>query len=719
MIDTTTVGKSIAYLRKQKQMTQQGLAAAVNVSHQAVSKWENGVALPDMQTMLALSRLFGVSMEALLGGEVLAAVDAEAPKAETSIELKLDADALNMSVVAEADEVIARAMENCGEDMEETTEIPAEPAVEGEATVQVGMRFDEIVRMAPYVSADTLEAMLGSTEDDYDLSDLARIAPYASRDQLGRLVMGCRHMDWDALRRLAPFLNRDALREIVLAHCNDLELDTLRRLAPFLSRDALAEILEKMPMDSDFASLKRLAPFLNKDALYTQLRRYADRLSVDDLLAFAPFLKKDALGDLVQRMDRHIDRSQMVRLAKFLPKEQMDRLVYRAMGMKPPKQRSDDWGDWNVDLGRAYSEIRDAVHSGMQEAREAIKMVGLDGVADGINSTLKDIGGAIKESFSEAWSQPVNADPAKSRAQRIRERIAEKALAEGNWNWLESHAGELEGDLLKRVLMKCATAGHPDMIAEHMERVTLNSAEACRLAQTCTDEDVWERLLEQMEPEHRQRVLDYIGRVQPESLESFTRFAAENKLEAALQVLRAGGDAAEMLEELAAAEQLELIRTALSEGYSDMESLIEHMDAALALQVLEAVTESGRMELIGDIAEYAAQSDLPAMALLLAQKDAWEHLDALLDGAADVNLSGVWALAVQQEKWDVLDDIALHGDENTLCGMAIALAELGRYDEMESFIEELDPDTLEKLLEKAMEQSNWSAIERISEMLND
>lgn len=71
MIDTRVVGRSIAFLRRQQRMTQQGLASVMNVSHQAVSKWENGVALPDIQTVLRMSRLFGVSMEALLTGTVL------------------------------------------------------------------------------------------------------------------------------------------------------------------------------------------------------------------------------------------------------------------------------------------------------------------------------------------------------------------------------------------------------------------------------------------------------------------------------------------------------------------------------------------------------------------------------------------------------------------------------------------------------------------------
>ena len=70
MLDNRTVGKTIAALRQANRMTQQQLAATMNVSHQAVSKWETGQALPDMQTLLDLSRLFGVTIEQLLLGDI-------------------------------------------------------------------------------------------------------------------------------------------------------------------------------------------------------------------------------------------------------------------------------------------------------------------------------------------------------------------------------------------------------------------------------------------------------------------------------------------------------------------------------------------------------------------------------------------------------------------------------------------------------------------------
>ena len=53
-------------LRKQSNMTQNDLAEKLNVSRQAVSRWEMGTALPEVGTLIAISDLFGVTLDELL-----------------------------------------------------------------------------------------------------------------------------------------------------------------------------------------------------------------------------------------------------------------------------------------------------------------------------------------------------------------------------------------------------------------------------------------------------------------------------------------------------------------------------------------------------------------------------------------------------------------------------------------------------------------------------
>ncbi len=64
-----TLGKRISALRKQKGFTQEALAGMMDVSPQAVSKWENDQACPDIALLPKLAKLLGTSVDALLSGE--------------------------------------------------------------------------------------------------------------------------------------------------------------------------------------------------------------------------------------------------------------------------------------------------------------------------------------------------------------------------------------------------------------------------------------------------------------------------------------------------------------------------------------------------------------------------------------------------------------------------------------------------------------------------
>ena len=54
-------------LRKKAELSQNEVAEKVFVTRQAVSRWERGETVPEAETLLALSRLFGVSVNTLLG----------------------------------------------------------------------------------------------------------------------------------------------------------------------------------------------------------------------------------------------------------------------------------------------------------------------------------------------------------------------------------------------------------------------------------------------------------------------------------------------------------------------------------------------------------------------------------------------------------------------------------------------------------------------------
>ncbi len=60
-------GQIIKDLRKAADVTQEKLAAYLNISYQAISKWENGTALPDITLIPKIANFFGVTSDELLG----------------------------------------------------------------------------------------------------------------------------------------------------------------------------------------------------------------------------------------------------------------------------------------------------------------------------------------------------------------------------------------------------------------------------------------------------------------------------------------------------------------------------------------------------------------------------------------------------------------------------------------------------------------------------
>ncbi len=64
------LGEKIAQLRKQREWSQEELASRLGISRQSVSKWESGASIPDLDKVVRMSSLFGVSTDYLLKEEM-------------------------------------------------------------------------------------------------------------------------------------------------------------------------------------------------------------------------------------------------------------------------------------------------------------------------------------------------------------------------------------------------------------------------------------------------------------------------------------------------------------------------------------------------------------------------------------------------------------------------------------------------------------------------
>lgn len=67
MTNAEILGNKLLELRKKFGLSQEELAEKLDVSRQAVSKWERGESLPDTENLIVISKLYGVSIDELVG----------------------------------------------------------------------------------------------------------------------------------------------------------------------------------------------------------------------------------------------------------------------------------------------------------------------------------------------------------------------------------------------------------------------------------------------------------------------------------------------------------------------------------------------------------------------------------------------------------------------------------------------------------------------------
>ncbi len=77
VVDIRT-GDRLSDLRKKYGLSQEELAEKIDVSRQSISKWERGEASPNSNNLIAMSKLYGVTLDELLGTEKISNTDKKA-----------------------------------------------------------------------------------------------------------------------------------------------------------------------------------------------------------------------------------------------------------------------------------------------------------------------------------------------------------------------------------------------------------------------------------------------------------------------------------------------------------------------------------------------------------------------------------------------------------------------------------------------------------------
>jgi len=283
MFDMRMIGKKIADLRKEKNMTQLELADLLGISYQAVSHWERGESMPDISKLSDLSEILEVSIDTLLGNH----------KDAKAIREIMDHDKIDLS-------------KHTQETLENVLPLMKPKQVNESTKEQTTVSMETIAMMAPFLDSSLLAELVLSSDVTGLESEVVKLAPFLDTDDLSKIVNLIIEknpkINVASLLGLAPFLSDKALDDLS-AHIEDTgEYAHLIGLAPFLSEESLSKLalkwLEKDP-DSPMSKWTGLAPFLEQKTLDTIALTVYEKQGGSHISGLAPFLSTETIDQII------------------------------------------------------------------------------------------------------------------------------------------------------------------------------------------------------------------------------------------------------------------------------------------------------------------------------------------------------------------------------------------------------------------------------------
>lgn len=437
MIDNCTVGKNIASLRQAKGMTQQQLAAVMNVSHQAVSKWENGAALPDIQTLLELTQLFGVTVEQLLNDDISQSrLNREEKRVKHSVK--------------EIGNYVNGVFNDIGNMFK--TELKETPREED----------------APPTSEESKPQ-----EANIDIKNLIEMAPFMSKSAVGEMLKNCHQkLTIEEISALAPFVDSTCLERLIRESEQEINWDTLRRLAPFLKKEVVDAFARMIAMGGKY--VRPVSEEINKTAedVYKTIDHVSRKIGAGMDKAVRKVVR--AGNDVVNEVSRAFDDLTAEPLARE------DRLgkLRRAAFEKALEEEKWDWIETHI------HEITDAD----LKQRIVEKAYAMD-MREWVGRNLPDY--ADDETVDHAIQNDEWDWLGKNLCKldvSLQERVAIAAKTAQRWQWLMEYADQLPvGEYVVEIADSARKSGEKDL-AVQLIRYAMESESVCKMTMMALDD---------------------------------------------------------------------------------------------------------------------------------------------------------------------------------------------------------------------------------------
>ncbi|XMB86778.1 helix-turn-helix transcriptional regulator [Mycoplasmatota bacterium WC44] len=294
-IDAIKIGAYISKLRKKKDLTQSELAEKLYISHQAVSRWETGQSVPDLSTMVELSKLFDVTIDQLIS-------------ADNKVK-SVNYDSILNGINQEDFDKVVTDIENGENDLK------------------------DVLTLSPILKSSQIDKIvdkLGEFESTITSQSISNLAPFISGESLETLVN--RFIDKNEeihLDGLIPFLNQNTIEKLTTYLLEKgVEIDVVQ-LAPFASTKVLDMLIEKAIEKGEVLNPQELAPFLSRNTLDKLCKSAIDRGEVLIPKYLAPFISSNVLEIItLNALENNIDVS-FEQLIPFLPKNFFDKVLLK------------------------------------------------------------------------------------------------------------------------------------------------------------------------------------------------------------------------------------------------------------------------------------------------------------------------------------------------------------------------------------------------------
>ena len=190
MFDTKKFGAHVSQLRKSADMTQSELAEKLNLTRQAISKYETGDSFPDVSILIQIAEIFEITLDELINS-------GNPTKGESDI-IKKIADG----------------------EMDSPVEI------------------NDVVNLAPLIKPSVLGALVSKLgEDGIDISHVVSLVQYLNGNDLLPLIHSVGHgaLDEELLGKIIPFLDT-ASKEVIVKRIIEGEDDwrLLKAITPYI-----------------------------------------------------------------------------------------------------------------------------------------------------------------------------------------------------------------------------------------------------------------------------------------------------------------------------------------------------------------------------------------------------------------------------------------------------------------------------------------------------